>query len=54
MNNEKKRKSGGARMKDTKKKQLLEISSTCKKINDMFSKTKIKTNITVNILLNAH
>lgn len=45
-----KRKSGAARMKDTNKKKLFEISTSCKKITDMFSKNEIKVekNIAVN------
>lgn len=48
--NNNKKKSGAARMKDTNKKKLFEISTSCQKISDMFSKneTKIKTNIAVN------
>jgi len=36
--------------KDTNKKKLFEISTSCQKISDMFSKNeiKIKTNIAVN------
>lgn len=50
MNTNNKRQSGAARMKDSNKKKLFEISTSCKKIDDMFSKNEIKakTNTTVN------
>jgi len=42
MDTNNKRKSGAARMKDTNKKKLFEISSSCKKLQTCFPKTKLK------------